>query len=82
MKKRLSPDVFRIPVEEIKNGFYSDAYFLRTREILHKDNHHRRVLMQIFQRQHAVVCGLDEAIAIIKKAFLLFFSNIVILLTT
>jgi len=67
MKKRLSPDVFRIPVEEIKNGFYSDAYFLRTREILHKDNHHRRVLMQIFQRQHAVVCGLDEAIAIIKK---------------
>jgi nicotinate phosphoribosyltransferase len=67
MKKRLSPDVFRIPVDEIKNGFYSDSYFLRTREILMADNHHPHVLMQVFQRQNAVVCGVDEAIAIIKK---------------
>lgn len=67
MKTRLSPDVFRIPVEEIKDGFYSDSYFLRTREILTKDNYHPRVLMQVFQRQHAVLCGMDEAIAIIKK---------------
>lgn len=67
MKSRLSPDVFRIPVEEIKNGFYSDIYFLNTREILNEDNHHPRVLMQIFQRQHAILCGIDEALAIIKK---------------
>lgn len=67
MRKRLSPDVFRIPVEEIKNGFYSDSYFLRTREILVKDNFHPRVMMQVFQRQRAMVCGVDEAIAIIKK---------------
>lgn len=67
MKQRLSPDVFRIPVEEIKSGFYSDSYFLRTQEILHKDKHHPRVMMQVFQRQNAVVCGVDEAIAIIKK---------------
>ncbi|MDR3589847.1 MAG: nicotinate phosphoribosyltransferase [Negativicutes bacterium] len=67
MKQRLSPDVFRLPVEEIKSGFYSDSYFLRTREILEKDNHHPRVMMQVFQRQNAIVCGVDEAIAIIKK---------------
>ena len=66
MKKRLSPDIFRIPVDEIKSGFYSDSYFLRTREILERDNHRPRVIMQVFQRQNAVVCGLDEAIAIIK----------------
>lgn len=66
MRSRLSPDTFRIPVEEIKSGFYSDSYFLRTQEILNKDNHHPRVLMQIFQRQHAVLCGIDEAIAILK----------------
>jgi nicotinate phosphoribosyltransferase len=67
MKARLSPDTFRIPVEEIKSGFYSDSYFLRTQEILNKDHHHPRVLMQIFQREHAILCGIDEAIAIIKK---------------
>lgn len=67
MKPRLSPDTFRIPVEEIKSGFYSDSYFLRTQEILNKANHHPRVLMQIFQRQTAILCGIDEAIAILQK---------------
>ncbi len=67
MKQRLSPDSFRLPVEEIKNGFYSDSYFLRTAEILNKDNHHPNVVMQIFQRQKATLSGIDEAIAIIKR---------------
>ncbi len=67
MKRRLPPDKFSIPVEQIKSGYFSDSYFLRTSEILIKDNHHPRILMQIFQRQHAVLCGIDEAIAIIKK---------------
>ncbi|MDD4601306.1 hypothetical protein SDC9_08913 [bioreactor metagenome] len=67
MKSRLSPDIFNIPVREIKNGLFSDIYFLHTREILKQDNYHPRVMMQIFQRQHALLCGIDEAIAIIKK---------------
>jgi nicotinate phosphoribosyltransferase len=67
MKRRLAPDTFIIPVDEIKSGLYSDCYFNRTRDILVADNKHPRVVMQIFQRQHAVVCGLDEAIAIIRK---------------
>lgn len=67
MKKRLSPDVFNIPVEKIKSGVYSDSYFLKTQDILNKDHYHPKVLMQIFQRQQAILCGMDEAIAIIKK---------------
>lgn len=67
MPKRLDPNSFNIPVEQIKNGYYSDIYFLRTREILTKANHHPRVLMQIFQRSYATLCGIDEAIAIIKR---------------
>ncbi|MEG6585863.1 nicotinate phosphoribosyltransferase [Dendrosporobacter sp. 1207_IL3150] len=67
MKTRRSPDSFRIPVEEIKSGFYSDSYFLRTQEILNRDNHHPRVLMQVFQRQHSILCGIDEVIAVIQK---------------
>jgi nicotinate phosphoribosyltransferase len=67
MKKRLSPDTFVFPAEEIKNGFYSDCYFNRTRDILIAAGRHPRVTMQIFQRQHAVICGVDEAIAIIRQ---------------
>ncbi len=67
MKKRLSPDVFRLPVDEIRQGFYSDAYFLRTAEILNQDHHHPTVMMQVFQRKEAVLCGIDEAIAILKS---------------
>lgn len=67
MSNRLPPDFFNIPVNQIKDGLYSDAYFLRTREILTRDGYHPKVLMQVFQRQNAVLCGIDEAIAIIKK---------------
>ncbi len=64
--KRIEPSVFDIPVEKIKSGWYSDKYFVRTKEILEMDNTHTRVLMQVFSRKDAVVCGLDEAIAILK----------------
>ncbi len=67
MKQRLSPGTFTIPVDEIKSGLYSDCYFNRTREILLADDRHPRVMMQVFQRQHALLCGVDEAIAIIRK---------------
>lgn len=67
MSKRLDPNSFDLPVEKIKSGFYSDIYFLRTQEILNKANHHPRVTVQIFQRDYAKLCGIDEAIAIIKR---------------
>ncbi len=66
MKTRLPVEKFHFPVEKIKAGYYSDAYFLRTEEILNGDNHHPRVLMQVFTREHVVLCGIDEAIALIK----------------
>jgi len=68
MKERLDPKIFKLD-PRIKEGYYSDKYFCRTKEILEKDNHHPKVLMQIFQRNDDVcLCGIDEAIAIIKKA--------------
>lgn len=63
---RLPPETFDIPVAKIKSGWYSDKYFVRTREILKKDRNHNYVLMQVFCRKDAVVCGIDEAIAILK----------------
>jgi len=65
-RKRLPPEVFRLPADKIRQGYYTDKYFTRTREILKKDNHHPNVLMQVFQKKKAILSGIDEAIAIIK----------------
>lgn len=66
MSNRRPVEAFDFPVEQIKAGYYSDAYFLRSAEILNGDNHHPRVLMQIFARDHVVLCGTDEVIALLK----------------
>lgn len=66
-KKRLDSSLFNLPVEEIKAGQYSDKYFVRTREILLRDQNHARVLMQVFCRKDGIICGVDEAIALLKQ---------------
>jgi nicotinate phosphoribosyltransferase len=65
-RQRLDPGVFKLPVERIREGYYSDVYFNRTVEVLEADRRHPHVLMQAFQKQQAVVGGMDEAIAILK----------------
>jgi len=58
--------VFRLPVERIREGYYSDVYFNRTVDVLTADRRHPHVLMQVFQKQQAVVGGMDESLAILK----------------
>lgn len=65
-RDRLDPSVFRLPVERIREGYYSDVYFNRTVDVLLGDHRHPHVLMQVFQKKHAVIGGMDEAIAILK----------------
>jgi len=65
-RQRLDPGILRLPVEKMRAGYYSDSYFNRAREILDLDDHHPRVLMQVFNKEPAVLCGIDEAIAILK----------------
>ncbi len=66
MKKRIPPEKFMIPVDEMKRGIYSDKYFIRTREVLLKDKNRSRVLMQVYTRADGIICGIDEAVAIIR----------------
>jgi len=66
-KKRLDPGAFDIPQEPIRAGRYTDKYFARTRDILTSDDHHPIILMQVFQKGQVVVCGTDEAIAIVRR---------------
>lgn len=64
--ERLDPGIFNLPVEKMRSGYYSDTYFNRAREILERDRYHPRVRMQVFQRNDSVLCGIDEALAILK----------------
>jgi nicotinate phosphoribosyltransferase len=64
--ERLPPEVFELPVQRMREGYYSDAYFNFARATLLEDNRHVRVLMQVFQRRDAVLGGIDEAIAILR----------------
>jgi len=52
----------------MKTGYYTDAYFNHTREALLADGRRPHVLMQVFQKQHAWLGGMDEALAILKLA--------------
>src|SRR5881396_2472551 len=65
-RPRLDPEIFHLPVEKMREGYYSDKYFVRTRELLLKDDHRPCVTMQVFGKAHAFLGGIDEAIAILK----------------
>jgi len=65
-RRRLDPAILNLPVEKMRDGYYSDTYFNRARDILEADGHHPRVRMQVFQRSSSVLCGIDEAIGILK----------------
>jgi nicotinate phosphoribosyltransferase len=66
-RARLDPSVFRLPVERIREGYYTDAYFNFTKQLLEEKGHHTRVTMQVFQRHRSVLGGIDEAIAVLKQ---------------
>jgi nicotinate phosphoribosyltransferase len=64
---RLPPETFRLPVDRIREGYYSDQYFNLTRILLEAEDRHPRVLMQVFQKERSILGGVDEAIAILKQ---------------
>ncbi len=66
-KTRLTPEIFDLPLEKMRRGYYSDKYFNRTKEILERDGHHPVIRMQLFQKKDAVICGVDEAIALLRQ---------------
>jgi nicotinate phosphoribosyltransferase len=65
-RERLSPAVFDLPVEKMRAGYYTDAYFNHARATLLKDGRAPRVVMQVFQKKDAYLGGMDEALAILK----------------
>jgi nicotinate phosphoribosyltransferase len=64
---RVSPERFQLPVARMRDGYYSDKYFVRTRDVLAATRRNPHVTIQVFQKQAACLGGVDEAIAILKS---------------
>src|ERR687888_127143 len=67
VRERLGSEVFRLPVERIRDGYYSDAYFNHAKALLEAEGRHPHVVMQVFQKKRSVLGGVDEAIAIMRE---------------
>jgi len=66
-RSRLSPDVFALPAERLREGYYADAYFNAARGVLEAGDLHPRVTMQVFQKHGDVLLGgVDEALAMLR----------------
>ena len=62
---RLTNKTFNFP-KELGEGFYSANYFLKSRKIVSENLAGHTVTMQWFQRRdNSMLCGIDEAIAIL-----------------
>ena len=62
---RLTNKTFNFP-KELGEGFYSANYFLKSRKIVSENLQGHIVTMQWFQRRdNSMLCGVDEAIAIL-----------------
>ncbi len=66
VSSRLAPEIFRLPVDRIRAGYYSDAYFVLTKTLLESEHEHPHVTLQVFQKRDSVLGGIDEAVAILK----------------
>lgn len=62
--KRLTNKTFKFD-KRIGEGWFSAVYFLKTREIVERHLPNNIVTMQFFQKDHAVLCGTDEVIALL-----------------
>jgi nicotinate phosphoribosyltransferase len=65
-RERLPPEIFDLPVEKMRAGYYADAYFNHARATLEHDGRQPRVVMQVFQKHDSYLGGVDEAVAILK----------------
>jgi nicotinate phosphoribosyltransferase len=66
VRTRLPPEIFDLPVEKMRAGWYTDAYFNHACDTLLRDGRRPRVMLQVFQKNAAWLGGMDEAIAILK----------------
>ena len=65
-RERLGPETFDLPVPELRFGYRSAVYFCRTKRILEAERAKTVATVQVFQKGRSVLCGVDEALAILR----------------
>src|SRR5690625_1766587 len=61
---RITTKTFKLD-KRVREGWFSAVYFLKTRRIVQEKLPGNEVTMQFFQKKDAVLCGTDEAIALV-----------------
>lgn len=64
LQERLTNKTFKLD-ERYKDGYFSASYFLKTEKIIKDNFPDVEVTMQFFTRKSSVLCGIDEAIAML-----------------
>src|ERR1700755_1697611 len=59
-RERLAPETFRLPVEKIRDAYYSDTYFALTKDLLEAEGRRPEVTMQVFAKRAGLLGGVDE----------------------
>lgn len=69
MTKRLPYSTFEFPLAEIRRGYYSAIYFNRTKHIVEEEwsTSNEIAEMQVFQKNKAILCGVDEVLALLRQ---------------
>lgn len=57
---------FDLPISRVRSSWYSDKYFARARLVLEKEKHHPEVVMQVFCKRNAILCGVQEVVACLR----------------
>jgi len=66
LRERLAPETFRLPVQKVRDSWYSDSYFALTKELLEAEGRSPAVTMQVFAKKRGLLGGIDEAVAVLK----------------
>ena len=67
-KRRIDPALFDLPVERIRAGEFSDVYFTRAQAALRGDGRAARVTWQVSAKRAGWIGGIDEAVALLRRA--------------
>jgi nicotinate phosphoribosyltransferase len=65
-RKRIDPSLFALPVEQIRAGAFSDAYFNVGRAALRAAGQTARVTWQVSAKSAGWLGGIDEAVALLR----------------
>ena len=64
--ERLPPGTFRLPVEKIRSGYYSDSYFVLTKQLLEAEGRRPKVTMQVFAKHRGLLGFVDVTSALVN----------------